>query len=693
MQVGDAAIVQHARTRWPRLFADSELAALVNASPIDLAELLRDMMNALPSGPLGASEAGRLRQLMMLLDGLLARSPTALPGPELAAMLARYRRAERIPASVDRLVKVLARSVSLPSVLGDRNIGLPDPGRRPEVVDAEIVDPVASEGESDTRYLRASFDDHNHDQPLPFGIECTLAIDVTATDSALAGPLPGLSTLFGSGDGDTIELTVFLASPDFEIFGQAQRPLRVTRTGPSRGKARFDLRPTRVGRCELTATVAVQANFLTELRITAPVGESGEFEVEVVGRPLSSAVALEARDLSLIISPDTGGHKITVVGSRSWSAILPLSDDELAAAATAARAAMSEVLTGEYGGKFVFLESIAIPTEVADQALEQLARAGRRLFQKLFLGPEAGGDLRAVGEWLVNYANDPELRLTLKIVASRVHIPWSLLYLRDLNGAQPCSWDGFLGMRHIIEQVPHQLLPEATARAIDSRPELSVGLHINPTIDTANRTTWVRDHDRYWLDTVSTRTPLTVVRRSTRTAMMDALADPSNSDKLMYFYCHATADDADPDRSAIIMGTTRDRSSFATLGDLHLDAPTDIPLHGRPLIVLNACASAGLSPRFYDGIVPFFLAKMARGVVGTETKTPALFAVHWAEALLERLFDGEDIGAAMLDVRLRFLREHRNPLGLLYTMYGDANTRIAPALHGPKAENLHAHPS
>jgi hypothetical protein len=34
----------------------------------------------------------------------------------------------------------------------------------------------------------------------------------------------------------------------------------------------------------------------------------------------------------------------------------------------------------------------------------------------------------------------------------------------------------------------------------------------------------------------------------------------------------------------------------------------------------------------------------------------------------------------MLELRQQFLREHGNPLGLLYTVYCDADTRIAPPL-------------
>jgi hypothetical protein len=137
--------------------------------------------------------------------------------------------------------------------------------------------------------------------------------------------------------------------------------------------------------------------------------------------------------------------------------------------------------------------------------------------------------------------------------------------------------------------------------------------------------------------------------------------------------------------AALIMGSTNDVASYATLADLNREITSKATLTARPLVFLNACDSANMSPRFYDGFVPFFLSRGARGVVGTEVKTPALFAVEWAQAVIDRLLDGDAIGEAMLRARRQFLEAHRNPLGLLYAMYCDADTRVAPPLPGASA--------
>jgi hypothetical protein len=87
-----------------------------------------------------------------------------------------------------------------------------------------------------------------------------------------------------------------------------------------------------------------------------------------------------------------------------------------------------------------------------------------------------------------------------------------------------------------------------------------------------------------------------------------------------------------------------------------------------------------MSPAFYDGFVPYFMAKGARGVVGTECKTPALFAVAWAKRFFERFLDGEPLGEAFLGLRREFLEKHGNPLGLIYAVHCDGDTQIQPAV-------------
>jgi hypothetical protein len=166
------------------------------------------------------------------------------------------------------------------------------------------------------------------------------------------------------------------------------------------------------------------------------------------------------------------------------------------------------------------------------------------------------------------------------------------------------------------------------------------------------------------------------VEGTTAADLLRTALAPDSTDKLLYLYCHAVASNTNPDDSHLVL--TGDEK--VTLGALSAGAPTSDTLRSHPLVFVNACESGDLSPNFYDGFVPYFLGKGARGVIGTECKTPGLFASEWAKAFFDRFFAGDKLGDAVLAVRRQFLADHGNPLGLLYGVYCDPDTRVEPAL-------------
>ena len=144
----------------------------------------------------------------------------------------------------------------------------------------------------------------------------------------------------------------------------------------------------------------------------------------------------------------------------------------------------------------------------------------------------------------------------------------------------------------------------------------------------------------------------------------------------MYFYCHA-ASETDPkhlhyDLSRLVL-TGKEN---ITLKDLKEAAPNKDQLVGNPLIFINACESAELSPLFYEGFVPYFLDKGARGVIGTECKVPQYFALEWAEKFFDSFLMGEAVGDIFLKLRRYFFEKHNNILGLMYAVYINADTRL-----------------
>jgi len=535
----------------------------------------------------------------------------------------------------------------------------------------------------DRRFFRAELEDHPELQPLTKDQQYTIAFSVGPPSPGAIGesPFPDETLAAADPDIEVFGLTVQLDSDDFEIFGDSVRPLRLPRTGRSLGKARFDIAPRRDGRCTLVASVHYQGNFVHQMKLTISVGgPPAAVEVSTRGRPPDSAAALKRRDISILLEPaPAGGFLCTALGSVRGRAVLPITSTELAAAVESARRAMMSVIQSVSAGVPVFQTGIDIPDDARDAALRTLARAGSRLFQQLFLHPAAGADARAVGEWLRSYAMDPRPGLTVQIVADQAPLPWAMLYLGDASDDSHLDWDNFLGMRHIVEQLPLQMSLRTTSSEILSEPRLAVSINVNTSIDASMGITLVAEHQKYWTSSAAARAGLSLVSRSTKSEVVRALADGGTGDQVVYFYCHATAGgqtSGGADDAAIIMG----KNDTATLADLYVDAPISVQLAGNPLVFINACESAELSPLFYNGLVPYFMAKGARGVIGTECKTPVLFAIEWADAFFERFLDGAAVGETVLKLRQDFVREHHNPLGLIYAIHCDPDTRIAPAL-------------
>lgn len=95
-----------------------------------------------------------------------------------------------------------------------------------------------------------------------------------------------------------------------------------------------------------------------------------------------------------------------------------------------------------------------------------------------------------------------------------------------------------------------------------------------------------------------------------------------------------------------------------------------------PLVFINACESAQLTPSLSGkSFVSFFLDRHASAVLGTECAMTPVFAHPFGELVLDRLLSGDAIGAALLGARRHFAAQ-RNPLGLAYSLYGNAGFHL-----------------
>jgi FtsP/CotA-like multicopper oxidase with cupredoxin domain len=554
----------------------------------------------------------------------------------------------------------------------------------PDPVDTE-TDESRIQGEAlraTERVFQAELEDHAAGEPLEVGTGYTIAFSVAdvAGPAALASSWVS-DTLLSPSDNDaaTAELTVQVDSNDFALVSEHTRRLLVPRTGRSLNKARFDVVPLREGPAELTATLHSDGNFVHQLHLTLPVGRGsgGRVESRSIGRPVSAVQARGPRDLTMVVQPSPAdGYDCLVI--RRGLAHLPITSIELASAIKLARADLLRVVNYRHDGRAPFLDQLDIPDVVEREALRTLARAGATLFNKLFDHPRSTADARELGGWLRETATDPRRRLQIQVVSDQAPLPWPLLYLGDASDGATLDWDLFLGMRHVIERLPIQM-PGLDNEIPSDRPQLSVSLNLHSGIDEQMRADYVARQQGWWTSTSTSRPRIHVTARTTRAEVLAALKDESTDDRIFYLYCHGhssdVTDDEGPDASYLEF-----EDGLLVLRDLKLDAPMRRQLQGRPLVFINACDSASMSSTFYDGFVPYFIAKGARGVIGTECEIPAMFAAEWARAFFDRFLDGEPLGDIVLALRRRFLAEHRNPLGLLYAVHCDSQTVITPAL-------------
>lgn len=549
------------------------------------------------------------------------------------------------------------------------------------------------------RAIQVEITEGNIHQPLPFGEEFTLAFYVDENVTAFSVPFHE-DGLF-SDEQSLVRLMVQLSSSDFIVHTRQPQELRVPRRGRSRNKARFDLEPLHSGLGRAAALIYKENNFVQGIDLEfnvagggstprAPADRPAINRLEALGRQVENLGLLKPRDILLFIKKRGDEFELTLVDQTVSEARLPISSFQLSGIIARARQALLDVVylakspsgIGVLRGRrpsadtiLAYQAEIDIPEEIAQEALKMLAEAGFLLFQDLFFGPSAGPDIQAMGEHLRKLADKSPLKL--QIVSQHFFLPWGLIYLgEDLSRIQP---DQFLGLHHMVEHIPLQASPSAFAPEIPGQPLLAISVNVDSSIDQAMGRDFVARQLNYWKP-IQQSGAAEVAIRQTDQEWLEALRLPA-ADQIVYFYGHALTPAIDDPASADNASLSFTNNQKVTLRDLRLNATEKRRFPGEPLVFINACESAELSPLFYSGFMPYFTAKGARGMIGTECEVPAVFAAEWARRFFDRfLYQEKSIGEIFLELRREFYYQHHNILGLLYALYCDGDTRLYPAL-------------
>ncbi len=557
---------------------------------------------------------------------------------------------------------------------------------------AEAAPPSSPVPEPQQRFINVELEDRNgraHDprsSPLKTGELYTLLFDVDLEQRLAAIATDEWRYQAPEGE-ETAAITIRLETEDFNLLDGPEQKLFVPRSGRSKNRAKFPLEPLHEGECLLNAVFLKDGSFIQVMTLKFMVGEL--FSTQTLGRGVEAAFLARPRDVSLtILNTGAGFQMILIAPGVAASAHLPIKLDELQDIAAQARQKLLDVVYAEGEGERYFQQRIDIPPDVNRFALQYLAQAGLLLYQRLFFGPSADEQTRLLGRRLRELALKE--KLNIQIFSQDFVLPWALLYLAERYEPDQIQPELFLGFKHVIEHIPLQPRMHVTDNRLDSQNGLTVSLNLNTDIDREMKVSLVGDQIRYWDELAKGGARLSLVQRTTTQEVTRALSDPATPDQVLYFYCHGISQDVGEQG-----GISRSRLVFSnkgtlTLEDLKLYAPAVNPediLAGSPLVFINACESAQLSPLVYDGFVPYFMSKGARGVIGTECEVPALFAVEWARRFFDRFVQGDTLGQIFLDLRREFFFTHNNPMGLLYSLYVDADTRVEPALRAPAPQS------
>jgi hypothetical protein len=227
---------------------------------------------------------------------------------------------------------------------------------------------------------------------------------------------------------------------------------------------------------------------------------------------------------------------------------------------------------------------------------------------------------------------------------------------------------GFWGIKHVIEQPPSMPkdrdLPLIIQVAHDP-PQMVAGLSLALDKDLTAKHLQSLELEHFQ-----------VLEFSTLEKIVTALKDPV---EVVYFYCHGGR--------APLPGTQQN-TPFLEVGKNERFGPSDITFWRRtawpekhwkdisPLVFLNGCHTAELTPELLINFVDGFATAYAAGVIGTEITVLQSLA---SEAALQFFThfqrNGMNVGQSVREMRLHFLMKG-NLLGLAYTPYCSADLQF-----------------
>lgn len=241
---------------------------------------------------------------------------------------------------------------------------------------------------------------------------------------------------------------------------------------------------------------------------------------------------------------------------------------------------------------------------------------------------------------------------------------------------------GILGFSSIIKRTISKC-PQNQNSCLNNSPKLPMKLFYDCRAPEADKElNFFRDNCKHFaLDGPDTRCSVSELARE----LAHCISDPTRScsgeteinqiDQIHHFYCHClTNKELTHDYELLVCGVS------ATIKELKTHSRgLRKNMNGRvdmPLVFLNACGAAVINPLGLTSFTEFFLVNRNRGFIGTETDIPGVFASRFSQYFYYYLLKKHSLGEALYKAKWDMIEYHKNPLGILYTLYADPDIKV-----------------
>jgi hypothetical protein len=334
------------------------------------------------------------------------------------------------------------------------------------------------------------------------------------------------------------------------------------------------------------------------------------------------------------------------------------------------------------------VDALVFSKNTRDEILNHLAEIGSSIYKKLFsdtlLQREFKRAIEGSGE------------VTIFISPADAFVPWNFLYDKPFDSLNPkAEKEKFWGYKYILDVLPGGFHFSSTPGETPPQvPYVIFGSYAQELAKTTPRDSYIqlRKVHRDLFNGLFSTMPGWWTEATSEKDLYGKLAASHRDINMIYFFTHGTGDSVawdykdyrgmlrkafipDANEAVLLLTPAEIGSGIARLTSTLLNQQENKwSFSRRPLVFINACQSGEYFTFAADNFVTEFLRLGARGIIVTESPVWQTFASKFGQAFLkDYLSSNEPAGNILLRLRKTFLDEDNNPLGFLYTYYGDSN--------------------